>query len=368
MDKALAFLTSVWSVPPGAVRLEPIQGGLESSVARGTLVTDHGVAPGPKQFVVKELRGRQRREVSIYRSIWQQLAEPPAARVIGIHRGGDVHYLVLEDVETVCPWPWREHDAAAAVCRELARLHDSRGIRLPVPSWDYEADLRASAASTLDAATRLRDPDGRLSWTRPGELRRVVDALPAIRALLLGRESVVLHGDVHPGNVMLRPRARPEGQNARPEGQNARPEGQNARPDLSAVALAKAEGRAYGEGRRVALIDWARARVGSPLEDIASWLHSLGCWEPESRRRHDSLLRAYLAARAVPQVLTRDLREAYWLASACNGLSGAIRYNLAVLADPQTGEAARRDARRALDEWQRLMRGAAAILRQGVGR
>jgi hypothetical protein len=45
------------------------------------------------------------------------------------------------------------------------------------------------------------------------------------------------------------------------------------------------------------LIDWARARRGSPFEDVASWLHSLGCWEPEARRRHDSLLTDVISTR-----------------------------------------------------------------------
>jgi hypothetical protein len=299
-------------------------------VARGTVTAEICPDGRPRQFVVKELRGRQRREASIYRWIWRTLAAPPAARVLGIHRGTSADYLVLEDVASGCTWPWRDHEAAAAVCRELARLHDSRGVRLPVASWDYEADLRASAASTMGAAVTLRGRDGRLLWTRPNELRRVVDALPDVRARLLGRESTLLHGDVHPGNVMLR--------------------GEK------------------DEGQRVALIDWARARIGSPLEDIASWLHSLGCWEPESRRRHDSLLQVYLAARAVPRTLTRELREDYWLASACNGLSGAIRYNLAVLADAGASDATRADAGHALNEWQRLIRGAASILRRGSAR
>jgi aminoglycoside phosphotransferase (APT) family kinase protein len=329
MKKALAYLSRTWALPADTVRLEPIQGGLESRVLRGQVTTDGAGLNGlPSRFVVKELRGVQRRELSIYRSIWKDLPAPPAARLLGVHRDADADYLLLEDVTPACDWPWRDHEAAAAVCRELARLHDAPSLSLPDAAWDYEAELAASAGTTLDLALTLAGADGRRAWRRTTELRRVVESLPAIRQRLLGTETAVLHGDVHPGNVMV----------------------------------------CEGERRPVALIDWARARRGSPLEDIASWLHSLGCWEPESRRRHDSLVQAYLAARSVPHSFTRRLREDYWLASACNGLSGAIRYNLAVVADPQASDAARAQARHALNEWQRLIRGAATILRRESAR
>src|SRR5690606_5433668 len=112
----------------------------------------------------------------------------------------------------------------------------------------------------------------------------------------------------------------------------------------------------------VVLIDWARARIGSPLEDIASWLHSLGCWEPEARRRHDTLMRVYLEARRTRRRFASDVRVDYWLASASNGLSGAIRYHLAVLTDPGSTDGARHEAWRALAAWQRVIRRAAALL------
>ena len=110
------------------------------------------------------------------------------------------------------------------------------------------------------------------------------------------------------------------------------------------------------------LIDWARARIGSALEDVASWLHSLGCWEPQARRRHDTLMRGYLAARSVRRPFTEQVRFDYWLASASNGLSGAIRYHLATVANPAASDAARYDSGRALTAWQRVVRRAAALL------
>jgi hypothetical protein len=117
-----------------------------------------------------------------------------------------------------------------------------------------------------------------------------------------------------------------------------------------------------GDDPDVLLIDWARARIGSPIEDVASWLHSLGCWEPEARRRHDTLMRIYLDARQDRRGFVSDLRVDYWFASASNGLSGAIRYHLAVLSDTATTDAARYDSARALGAWQRVIRRAAALL------
>src|SRR5690606_30503670 len=119
--------------------------------------------------------------------------------------------------------------------------------------------------------------------------------LPVIRDRLLADETTLIHGDVHPGNVCI---------------------------------------TAEGVVPKVALIDWGRARLGSPLEDIASWLHSLGCWEPVARRRHDTLMRMYLESRREPLPFTGRLRADYWLASASNGLSGAIRQHLSVMANP----------------------------------
>jgi aminoglycoside phosphotransferase (APT) family kinase protein len=153
--------------------------------------------------------------------------------------------------------------------------------------------------------------------------------LPAIRRRLLSGDTTVIHGDVHPGNVIVRP---------------------------------------AGAIRDVVLIDWARARVGSPLEDVASWLHSLGCWEPQARRRHDTLMRAYLEARTVRRPFTSNLRVEYWLASVSNGLSGAIRYHLSVLADPMSDERVRYNSGQALAAWERVVRRAAAVVSTNLDR
>jgi aminoglycoside phosphotransferase (APT) family kinase protein len=187
--------------------------------------------------------------------------------------------------------------------------------------WDYESDLAKSAGKTLDVALDARDEAGVRHWRRIGDLRRVVSALPKMRSALL-RATTFIHGDVHSRNVILR----------------------------------------ATENGEIVFIDWARARFGSPLEDVASWLHSLGCWEPEARRRHDTLLRAYLEARSSKQRITTKLRTAYWYASASNGLSGAIRYHLLVLTDPECSGEMKTESARVLDTWQRIIRRVAAIL------
>jgi aminoglycoside phosphotransferase (APT) family kinase protein len=112
----------------------------------------------------------------------------------------------------------------------------------------------------------------------------------------------LIHGDVHPGNVMVRRRG----------------------------------------GKDVpVLLDWGRARIGSPLEDVTSWLQSLSYWEPLAMRRHDTLLAEYLVARRAPTGRDADLRRAYWLAAASNVLAGALRYHVHMSVSEEAGTAGR---------------------------
>jgi aminoglycoside phosphotransferase (APT) family kinase protein len=319
-----AFVCGRWAVPRSRLRLvvQPVRGGLESHVARITISATLSRAGLPDRLIVKRLPAGARREADVYGLLWAHVEQPPTARVLGVQTTGDTRLLYLEDVQARTTWPWAETACAAAVCRELARLHENTVLPRAVFAWDYEAELHRSAASTLAVALDGRDAGGSRIWRRGGDLRRVVAALHHMRARLAATGRVVIHGDVHPGNVILRDDA----------------------------------------SRAVALIDWGRARLGSPLEDVASWLHSLGCWEPAARRRHDSLLRAYLDSRTDRWVLDARLRELYWYASASNGLAGAIRYHLAVLGDACAASHARADSRRALIAWERVVRRAAALL------
>jgi aminoglycoside phosphotransferase len=321
------FVASRWNVPVDRleVRLEALSGGLESRVALAEIV-HRSTEAVPRHLIVKELRGHSEREPAIYRALWQHLGEPPSPRLFGEEVVGDRRYLYLEAVLDRPPWPWAEAEHAAAVCRELARLHHTRRLPRELFAWDYEPYLRDSAVETMNVARLARDGSGARYWTRMGDLRRVVDALPALRSRLLASETVVLHGDVHPGNVMLEP---------------------------------------GGGTPRVTLIDWSRARVGAPMEDVASWLHSLGCWEPQARRRHDTLVRAYLAARGSSGPLSHTVRRDYWFASVSNGLAGAIRFHLLTLADAASSRSQRYNSSLALQAWTRVVRRAALLSTSG---
>jgi aminoglycoside phosphotransferase (APT) family kinase protein len=277
---------------------------------------------------VKQLAGAFAREGDVYEALWSHLERPPAVQMFGRDVCGDATYLYLEHAASFSPWPWSDTALAASVCVELAQLHNA-----PLPgeafSWNYEDELICSAEETLGLAATARDAMGRRVWRRLGDLRRVVRALPRIRRRLLSGVATPIHGDMHPGNVILR--------------------------------------RTQGSVD-VVLIDWARARIGSPFEDIASWLHSLGCWEPQARRRHDTLMRAYLEARRFRRIFDAEARVDYWLASVSNGLSGAIRYHLAVVTDAGAMEQARANSAMALLAWERVVRRAAAVLNTSLDR
>ena len=318
LTRATRFASTTWSIPLEDLELslEEIGGGLESRVVRAIFRS-----PAPKDlrltsFVVKELRGLQRRETKIYTELWTRSTAPPTVRLLGIETTEGTDYLYLEEVTPQSEWPWKQTFSSAAVCQALARLHDNEEWHpQTLIDWDYETHLANSAGETLALALDARDDAGARHWRRVGDLRRVVAALPRLRSALL-QTTAFIHGDVHSGNVIFR-------------------------------ADEKAE---------IAFIDWARARFGSPLEDLASWLHSLGCWEPDARRRHDTLLRAYLEARSAKQAITRKLRSLYWYAAASNGLAGAIRYHLSVLIDPACPIGMKGDSVRILRSWERVMR------------
>lgn len=319
-----SFVARQWLVPEARLRVaaQPLCGGLESAVTRASLSAPVPAAV-PSQLVVKELRGGLRREAAVYRALWNRLPQPPAAQILGVESEAAVEYLFLEYVRPTSDWPWADTTTAAEVCRELARLHAARDLLCAAFNWDYEADLAASAEATVATAREMRDASGVRFWRRPGDLKRVVDHLAELRQCLFDSGTAVIHGDVHPGNVII---------------------------------------GSDGRGPRVVLIDWGRARVGSPLEDVASWLHSLGCWEPQARRRHDTLLRVYLERRGRPAGIPTAVRREYWLASASNGLAGAIRYHLAVLGNPDSPERLRSDCRQALRAWERVIRRAATLI------
>ena len=308
-----AFVARTQDVQAASVSLDvqSMRGGLEAAiVARvGARWTTPSGRSGSTSFVVKRLDGPAQREAELYSAFLTGQADL-APRLLGVEKvEPDGTYLFLEYVRQSRAWPWREMEPTTGVLGRLAALHSGSSAVAVTPgaAWDYESELSEQAVRTLAVFEQtVRTP--RLAHLRQygPALRRIVSNFPRLRRELLAAEPfgrTVVHGDVHSRNVMLRSRA--------------------------------------GRDQPV-FIDWGRARVGSPLEDVSSWLESLGCWEPEVRRRHDTLLRGYIVARGLPGALERTLRDAYWLASVSNSLSGALLYHLLV----STGESDRSERER----------------------
>jgi Ser/Thr protein kinase RdoA (MazF antagonist) len=198
--------------------------------------------------------------------------------------------------------------------------------RAALSTWDYEGELRVTAALTLERLQRARrEPGYAHLGVGVGWVRRVLSALPRLRQQILSCGPLgtsVIHGDLHPGNVVVRRR----------------------------------QGR-----EEPVLLDWGRARIGSALEDVSCWLQSLGSWEWEARRRHDTLFARYLTARGLEPRVCIDLRAAYWLAAASNALSGALLYHLEVVLNRQLTTARRARGAYAAREWLRVLRRADAF-------
>jgi hypothetical protein len=311
-----------------------LRGGLEAAaVARiGARYVNHRGERKVFTLVIKHLLGVATREVEVYQQLVTAGVADLGPRLLAARRlapGRAVLYL-----EFLCrtrAWPWWEPRAAQRVLDLVARLHATVPTAVTtagLAEWDYEAELQRASVLTVDQLDFFRArPD--LAPLRKSfrSAQRVAAALPAIRRQLLTYPRLgqrVIHGDLHPGNALMR--------------------------------------RRQGRDQAV-LLDWGRARLGSPLEDVSSWLQSLGCWEPEARRRHDTLLSGYLSARGIDVRLGSDLREAYWLAGASNALAGALLYQVSVISDDRVTGARRARAVQSAREWLRVLRRADALWR-----
>jgi Phosphotransferase enzyme family len=314
-----------------ATALHPLRGGLEAAGVFRVRARLQGPARQwrPVQFVVKVVHEETRRELDLYCALQGTTAAALAPRLLSAVHTDAGALLFLEWVQPVQRWPWRDVSTAGLVLARVARLHQGRWALAPEAAlqWDYDATLRQSGYATLEAlegvvrALGVGQFRGAVPMTR-----RLVEALPAIRgALLQASPPIWIHGDLHPGNVILR------------------------------------RGKA---GVEPVLLDWARVRLGSPLEDVSAWVQSLGHWEPQARRYHDTLVRTYLAAQGLEPVLNRDFRRLYWVAGACNALSGALRYYLVARQRART-PTQRATALALVRKWLRLLRRADASWRAG---
>jgi hypothetical protein len=274
--------------------------------------------PRTANFVLKRVAGGEVRELGAYRSLAKGLCAPIAPRLLGSERTGSGEvYLYLEYIPPFHPWPWADLQSCELVLDRLASIHESFSPQ-DVPRWDYDRDLRESAHFTLETVERVsRLPEFIAVRRFLPSVRRLVAALSSLRAqLVCGPWRTALHGDAHTGNAIIR-RER--------------------------------------SGRSAVLLDWGRIRAGSALEDVCSWLQSLSFWEPEPKRRHDTLLRKYLTGRGMPDELGSDLRERYWLAGASNAFAGALRHHVLQMASPDNSHAQRAASVAAVRDWLRIL-------------
>ncbi|HOL72453.1 MAG TPA: phosphotransferase [Bryobacteraceae bacterium] len=316
-----AFAARHYGQDPGRLRItvQELRGGLCASVMRARVrFLDPERRPRTAVFVIKRVAGGDIRELGAYRS----LAGSPCARIapqlLGAEqtRSGCVN-LYLEYIPSFHPWPWADVKASELVLKRLATVHEALAPE-KVPEWDYDAELQESAGTTLEIleeAALLADftPVRRFLPS----VRRLAAALPALRAQLVNRRwpRVALHGDAHTGNAII---------------------------------------RRQGRSHSAVLLDWSRIRLGSALEDVCSWLQSISFWEPEPKRRHDTLFRKYLTSRGMPDELTPELRELYWLAGASNAFAGALRYHVVRMGSAAT-RAERTMASAAVRDWLRIL-------------
>lgn len=305
------------------VRADRLLGGISAGQVLSVVARfeDAGGRIRERSCVVKELLGPASWEAAVHgRLALEGVSLAPS--LFGIIQDQARTLIVMERVIAAEGWPWRDTSTAELVLRVAAGLH---AMRLTVDSrWDYDAELHRAAATTMDAVHA--QGEGRIvDRVSSRAVRRLVEDLPALRRALASRgpfPPAVIHGDLHPGNVIV---------------------------------------AADPEGSRPVFLDWGRARTGSPFEDVASWLHSLGCWEPEARRRHDTLLAAYLRARGHVGPIPAEVRELLWLAGGCNALAGALGHHLLAATAPTTPREDRARALCAVRDWLRIIRRAAAV-------
>ena len=309
------------------MRARSLRGGLEAEMVHlvTATITDERGQRRVARFVRKVASGCGAREARVYSRLVTRHVPELAPELLHATRHTRTSIVLFLEAVPRLRWPWGDLDTSSAVLERVAALHAMAAPPGLLPGWDYEAELSRAASSTLGLTRQLaRQGDTLVRGALP-VVERVVDALPRMRRVSCTAPFAgVIHGDLHPGNVLH---------------------------------------RRHRRRHEPVLVDWARTRHGSALEDVSSWLCSLGAWEPEAGRRHDTLFTRYLAARGLPPRLTADVRDLYWLASASNALAGALTYHLAVAADPQRPAEARMSSARCAHRWLRVLRRADERLR-----
>jgi hypothetical protein len=319
LQQARGLLALGTALPVSDLRLtaRPLRGGLMADLL---CVSASRGGARPEHFVLKRVAGSGARESEAYGALGRAGLAHIGPRLLGTSTRDGASYLLLEFVPRWRAWPWRDEAYAGMVLDTLARLH---AAPYP-PDWhEAGADGRAALAEyTVDrlasAARQIGDP--RLARGLRA-VRALADRLDDARALL-GPAPVFLHGDVHPGNVLLQ-----------------------------------------GDGRlkRAVLLDWGRARPGSRFEDVASWLQCLRYFEHAAIGAHDRLLLRYIRAAGLGDRIERRHRREYWVAAGCNALAGALVVHLARAVDARS-PGPRDAALAAAVDWLRIVRRATAYL------
>jgi hypothetical protein len=234
------MVAGIHDADPGELHLEPrpLRGGLQATSLTRLRIHHRDASGKPRvhTVVVKHLVGPAAREAGVYQRLLSAIpAAAPQLLAADVSGPGEA-VLYLEALRPTARWPWKDVANARAVLERIAILHQAAlpdEILGHLSLWDYERELLVSAERTLELLQRLRRgaPVFRsgIRWAR-----RLVSALPAVRRQLLEFRpfgTAPLHGDLHSGNVILR--------------------------------------RHQGRDEPI-LLDWARARIGSPLEDVSS--------------------------------------------------------------------------------------------------
>jgi aminoglycoside phosphotransferase (APT) family kinase protein len=216
-----------------------------------------------------------RREPDVYANLLPQ-APPGPARYFGALRDPDRHWLFVERVEGRELFQVGERELWEQAARWLGRFHvamapdldrhQREGRLIDHDAAFYRRWIERAAQFAVE-----RDDDSATKVTRLRERHdEVVEAL-------VSQPRTVLHGEFYASNVLVTP------------------------PNcINLTTHQKVKLMQFGEGVRVAPVDWELAGAGPGLTDLAALV---GGWPPTDR---EALVAAYAAEPGVPSFASRD--------------------------------------------------------------
>lgn len=199
--------------------------------------------------------------------------------------------LYLEYVQPVEEWPWQDISFHKLVLGQLARLHAhfwNQNDRLASVHWlsenssaYYSRLFKTKTYQTISNLYKGQEHGvlGDLTSDLIASVENISRALQRILHFLHHQKRTLLHGDLHGENVLV------------------------------------GKDRHVNDGQ-VLIIDWDRARLGHPLEDLSRWIENFQWTAPEITPSRETLLHIYSEALEValggewlPQ---RDFLSAYY--------------------------------------------------------